>query len=51
MKSDSIFKSGDALKVAIIVGKIDVVELYATLVNDMLAFLDKFIWVCQKIGI
>ncbi len=50
MKSDSIFLSGNTLKIAIMAGRIDVADLYATLTNDMLGFLEKFIWLCQRIS-
>ena len=50
MKSDCTFKSGNDLKVAILVGNIDVVELYSNLVNDMLGFLEKFIVLCKDLS-
>jgi hypothetical protein len=50
MRSDCIFKSGNALKVAILVGNIDVVEHYSNLVNDMLGFLKKFIELCKDLS-
>jgi hypothetical protein len=50
MKSETIFKSGNDLKVAILGGNIDVVDYYTTMVNDMLGFLEKFIDFCKQIG-
>ncbi len=50
MRSDSIFVSGNTLKIAIMAGRIDVADMYVTLTNDMLGFLEKFIWLCQRIS-
>ena len=43
MKSDIIFEKGNSLKVAILSGVIEIVNLYSDLVNAMLIFLEKLV--------